>query len=535
MIARRAAAVAAMLVAALTIALPAAAASEGARRYVLAVGYNGVPADGDASLRPLRFADDDAIAFFTFASHAARRGYLLTIVDEDTQRRLGTSVPTATPPTVEALRNAVAQIRAALDEDARAKIPTTVYLYYSGHGSAPTGREPSLSLLDGALTRAMLYDEVLAKLPATHVHLFVDACHAEAVVRPRDTEARDVPIAEEDRTNYALATTLARFPSAGAVMAATRSAQAHEWEAYLGGVFTHELLSGLRGAADVNGDERIEYSELAAFLSAANRAVADPRARLETVTHAPTADPRAAIVELTERDDEAVLESHARLSGTLFVEDERGDRLADVRPEVGHPLRLLLPADRTWYVHTPEGEAEVRPKPGTRVSVQSLNFKGSPTGARGALEAALHAGLFATPFGPSYYQGFVDRETGLVPVPLPSGSPLDARDEVHFAGNGADAGRVWGWTGAGTAAALLAGASAFGWMALQDKADVDGTTLERRATDAAGRYTRDTALAASLGGGAIVVGALAVYLLVQPRPDVPTHAGFDLHGLRVDF
>ena len=55
------------------------------------------------------------------------------------------------------------------------------------------------------------------------------------------------------------------------ILATTLGQQAHEWSAIESGVFTHELLSGLLGAADVNADQRIEYTELQAFIAAANR------------------------------------------------------------------------------------------------------------------------------------------------------------------------------------------------------------------------------------------------------------------------
>ncbi len=55
------------------------------------------------------------------------------------------------------------------------------------------------------------------------------------------------------------------------VIATARDQQTHEWDAYAGGVFTHQVISGLRGAADVNRDGRVEYSEVHAFLTSANR------------------------------------------------------------------------------------------------------------------------------------------------------------------------------------------------------------------------------------------------------------------------
>jgi hypothetical protein len=521
----------------MVVCAPAAAAPDGeSRSYVIAVGYNGVPPGGDASLVPLRFADDDAIAFFAFVSRAARRAHLLTVVDVDTQRRLGDAVHSERPPGVAELRGAVADVRGALEEDARAGISSEVYFYYSGHGTAAAGREPALTLIDGALTRSMLYDEVLSNLPAAHVHLFVDACHAEAVVRPRDAEAQLAPTSDDDRAHYSLASTLARFPNVGAVVAATRSAQAHEWELYLGGVFTHELLSGLRGAADVNGDDRIEYSELAAFLSAANGAVRDPRARLETVTHAPSSDPRAAIVELRRWSSDAVLEVRGVApGGVVFVEDDHGDRLADVRPEMGHEFRLVLPADRTWYVHTSRGEAEIHPVPGARIALESVAMVAPSTRPRGALEAALHEGLFATAFGPSYYRGFIDRATDLAPVPLVPDEPLLRRSDVSSVDHVRGPSRVWGWVSAGAASALATGAGAFGWMALQARSDFDGTSIERRAADAADRYRRDTTVGAALGAGAIVAAAMATYLLLRSDHDGPAHASLGTPGVAVHF
>ncbi len=492
-----------------------AAASSPRHDYVIAVGYNGLPPGEASELAPLRFADDDSIAFSAFAAETARQVHLLTVPDAETQRRLGASLPQTRPPVVAELRRAVADVRSAIDADARQETKSTVYVYYSGHGTAGDAEhEAALALADVPLTRAMLYDEVLAPLASANVHLFVDACHAEAVVRPRDAEAQVVSTTDDDRRSYALTETLSRFPNTGAVVAAARGAQAHEWEAYLGGVFTHELLSGLRGAADVNGDGRIEYSELAAFLSAANGSVRDPRARLEPLTHAPTADPREPIVDEGPRSGVATLDVRGLGREAVFVEDDRGDRLVDVRPESGYGLRLSLPAGGIWYVHTGRGEAEVNPAPGEVVALARLMFRASPSDARGSLERALHDGLFATPFGWAYYRGFVDAAPGLTPVPWSGGgagaeAPVEARDPQ----------RAWVWASGGASAALAAGAIVFGVMAAQDKGDYDATAYEAPASEAASRFTRDTAFAYALGSGAVVGAGVAMYLLLHSAAD----------------
>jgi hypothetical protein len=517
---------------------PVAAASEpAARTYVIAIGYNGVPAGREEGLLPLRFADDDAISFFEFLSGGAARAHLLTVVDADTQRRLGDAMPAVQPPSVAGLRAAVADVRRAIDADARAGAKTTVYLYYSGHGAVSERGESSLTLLDGSMTREMLYDEVLAALPADQVHLFVDACHAEGVVRPRDVQAQVASLTNDDLTHYEL-TTLERFPNVGAVLASARNAQAHEWDVYQGGVFTHELLSGLRGAADVNGDWRIEYSELAAFLSAANREVRDPRARVDAVTRPPAGNPRAAIVELGSWSGVAVLEAPSARLNAFYVEDDRGERLADVRAESGHPVRVALPVGRTLYVRSAPGEVVVRPAPGQRIALEAAAFRAVSMQARGALAASLERGLFATPYGPSYYRGFVDHAADLVAVPLSSEAPEAEvlRGPLAPQAEGSPS-HALGWSVVAAGGALAIGAGVFGALALQAQSDFNNTAIENKSSDAADRYQRDTAVAAVLGGAAVVAAGVGIYLLVRPHDRAPsaTQLGSRLASLRFDF
>ncbi len=260
----------------------------------------------------------------------------------------------------------------------------------------------------------MLYDEVLAALPAQTVHLFVDSCYAEAVVRPRDVDASAVDLSADFLSEYGNARTLARFPNVGAVMASTGALQTHEWDAYGHGVFTQELISGLRGAADVNGDGRIEYSELHSFLAAANREVRDPRARLSVVTRAPAVDRHAAIIEGLA--GQAHLSGIPGSAGHVFLEDQLGNRLADVHAEPGAEVSLVLPAERVLYVHAGAGEARFRLRSGEAVLYSELSLSEPSMRARGSLGDAMTAGLFASAFGPSYYRGFVDQAAEMVPV-----------------------------------------------------------------------------------------------------------------------
>jgi hypothetical protein len=486
----------------------AAGAARANAVFSIAIGWNGAPA-GDEGVAPLRFADDDAASFHELARELSDRSYLLTVLDADSQRRFPKLAAEALPPSLAQLRRVVAELAAAVD-GAHADAPT-VLIFYSGHGTGAGKEGATLTLLDGPLTRDVLYDEVLAPLHARFVHVFVDACHAEAVLRPRDRQAQIVTPTARDESAYLEKETLARFPQVGAVMASTAGAQAHEWDGYGLGIFTHELLSALRGAADVDGNGRIEYSEIAAFITAANRAIVDPRARPQIVVRAPPLDPRAPIVDLAKLRGVAFLRGRPAALGAFSLEDARGNRLLDMRADRGFRVALAVPAGDTLYLRTGRRESAIRLTPNQTLDIETLPFAEAQMRSRGALDASLRRGLFATEFGPSYYRGFVDRSDDLLAVDLPEVDPSAAATAASPGGRGAKI--------AGVAAGVLAvGAGVLGGVAWQARRDFDGTTLEAAASQDAERYKIAGTLAISALVAAALTGGLASYLAVRDSP-----------------
>lgn len=486
------------LVALVALSMAGSARAE-QRTYLVALGNNALPAAGDEDLRPLRYADDDAAAVYRLGEELGMAGTLLAVLDADTQRRFPELARVARPPTLPELRRVVAQHARRFAADVAAGHEPVLLLFYSGHGSLGGDRAASLALLDGSLTQAVLYEEVLARLPARYVHLLVDACHAEAVVRPRDAQAPVVEVSEADARTYAAKSTLARFPHVGAVIATTSSAQAHEWDVYQRGVFTHQLVSGLRGAADVNGDGAVEYSELGAFLSAANRSVTDARARLAVVARPPALDRRARLVDLGAARRPARLRiggPAAAALGRFHVEDGRGNRVADVHAEPGFGVALAVPAGETLYVRARGGEVELRIPAGQTLALAEVALQPASTRTRGALDVAMRRGLFAVPFGPAYYAGFVDRSDELIPVPL-APPPSDALAV-------APAPRPRGpWIALGAAGSLAAASLTFAVLAAEARDDYEAASTQRAATEARGRFGlhRGLAIASAIGGG----------------------------------
>ena len=487
-----------------------AVAALSARPYVIAVGHNGTPVPGSETdgegLRTLRFSDDDAATVYQLYEEAGADGALLATLDADTRRRHPDLVNVARAPTLEELRSAIRTIRAKVEADLRAGGSPEVVFFFSGHGFS-SQRGPALALQDGEITSELLYDEIIGPLSVTRLHVVVDACHAEAVVRPRDLQATVVELPPTEAEAYVHRTTLDRYPNVGALVATTRSAQSHEWDEYGAGVFTHQLLSGLRGGADVDGNGLVEYSELAAFLAAANRNVGDPRARLDSVIRPPRRNSRAPLMDLRRLANAGRLRGHIAALGSFYVEDDRGLRILDMHAESGFAVTLVVPAQRTLFLRGRAVELEVRLQPGEILSLDGVEFRTPSLSAKGALESALRRGLFATGFGPGYYLGYVDRVGEALPVVVPS-NPADSGPPPRRSSWRTRA----SWLSVGASVALTVGALASGTAAFASYRDVDRAVWEADALAARDRYVvrRDIALVSA--AGALATGVLGLVL-----------------------
>jgi len=72
--------------------------------YGVAIGNNAPPLQGRGDLARLRFADDDAVRFHQFFTRFADSAWLLSVLDEETQKRYPQMLGVAQPPTLRALR-----------------------------------------------------------------------------------------------------------------------------------------------------------------------------------------------------------------------------------------------------------------------------------------------------------------------------------------------------------------------------------------------------------------------------------------------
>ncbi len=375
------------------------------RSVAIVVGNNLPPSgEGGEGLVSLRYADDDAQRYAEMFRHFADQTVLLTVLDRETRVRYPDEHVDG-PPTLVALRRAVAALEQQDPE-------TTVYLVFSGHGAIGDTGEPYLALLDGSLTRAVLFDEILARIPASRVHVIIDACHAAGVVGLRgrrfgsQVDGKTAQVSEEARKRWVEQNTLDRFPHVGVLASTSTGESAHEWSVLEAGVFSHELLSGMWGAADVNGDQRIEYSELQSFVAAANRAIDDPRAKPSVVARSPPLDPHAVVIDLARFRNTAMLTGDASSLGHFHVELSNGRRHLDGNLSAPS-VTLVVPAGEA-FVRAHDREFSVQARAGSSIQLASLPAQPLDSVARGGASSAFRRALFAEPYTPDYYRGYVD-------------------------------------------------------------------------------------------------------------------------------
>jgi hypothetical protein len=294
--------------------LPADAAL--AQRFAIAIGNNA----GDADEEVLRWAEEDATR-----THALFVE-LGDVAPEDALLLRGTSA--------EGVKRALVALR---DRIARDHVRDAVlFAYFSGHGDAR-----DLHLAGSHLPLREL-EQLLRETRAGTLVTVVDACRDETPAGVRNKGARhDKPFdiqlwRERGRTGRVTIT------SAGYNEVAQESDQLRS------SFFTHHLLSGMRGAADRDGDRQVNLDEL--YHYAYHHTLASSHAHLAAVQH-PQLD-----VDLAGEGDlvitrlshaQAVLGLPAAMGGDfLIVDDGSGDVVAQVFKAEGRNAQLALEPGR---------------------------------------------------------------------------------------------------------------------------------------------------------------------------------------------
>jgi hypothetical protein len=226
-----------------SLCLPAPARAEkgeATATFALVVGVN---RSVDEELKPLRYADDDAARFFDLFRSLGARTYLLTRPDENTGRLHPQAAAEAKLPNMPAWEEVLVRLSDDMEQARAREVKTVFYFVYAGHGNEKGGRG-YITLEDGRLTGGRIAKDIVERVGAGEVHLMVDACHSYLLVDTRGPGGRRRPL-----HGFSKIENLIRRDHVGLLLSTSSAAESHEWEAFQAGVFSHEVRSGLYGAA----------------------------------------------------------------------------------------------------------------------------------------------------------------------------------------------------------------------------------------------------------------------------------------------
>lgn len=292
--------------------LAAHAAAEEPVRVLLAVGNN----LGDPGDTPLHFAEADAQRF----------AQLMVDIGDVRPERVSVALGESAPK----VRERLAELKGRVEELHAAGHQVVLMLYLSSHA-----KDGALHLAGTRLPLAELRD--FAESTAAQLRLvFVDACDSGQLAREKGGRA-----APEFQISLEGATTRGQvlISSSGPTEAA------QEWDLYQGSLFTHHLLTGLRGDADADRDGEVTLIE--AYQYTWRRTVAEAAQRGQHPNFDFDLTGSSALVLSRPKVARAAVVFPAALAGHFVVVSQpQPDVVSELEKQGGQPLRLALPPGR---------------------------------------------------------------------------------------------------------------------------------------------------------------------------------------------
>jgi hypothetical protein len=394
-------------------------------------------------------------------------------------------------------------------------VKTILYFVYAGHGNVEQG-SGYITLEDARLHGTELESELLARIKPDQEHLIVDACYSYFLAVGRGPGG-----ARREARGFTQLGGLAARPTTGLLFSTSSAKESHEWAGFQAGVFSHEMRSGLYGAADADADGRVSYREIAAFIQRANASVKNERFRPDVYVRPPKNTD--VLVDLSARRG-ARIEFRGLPSEHHLLEDERGVRFADIHHDGSAGAYLLKPrTDGRLYLRRVSDETEiVVPLVPSIVALVELTPSEGRIASRGAANDAFES-LFALPFDQRAVDSF--HFPSLRP-PADSGAPA-AR---------ATSWRVYAGVGSFGVGAIGAGVGVYGLARAQRENDGQGDEVSQAEVASANDRIATNNVISAFGFAAAGLGAGAgLAFLLWPDAPVRAEMGVNMAGVRGTF
>jgi hypothetical protein len=400
---------------------------------------------------------------------------------------LPAAVVGALPPQRQSLASAVAAMATAVRAARASGLRTNFYFIFAGHGNVEDGRA-YLGLEDGRLTGADVDRQVLQPIAADQSHVIIDACYSYYLAHERGPGGRARVVHGFSESGGGL-----DRPDVGLLLSTSSARESHEWDGFQAGVFSHEVRSGLYGAADVDGDGQIDYREIGAFIVRANAAIPNEQLRPDVFARPPQGERR--LLDLRPGQGHTLVVDPEIVAGHYLLEDRAGNRLVEFHGAPAHALRLIRPKD-TVFLRNVDSGREYEVGGGEReIRVAALGARPSPARTRGAAHHAFSL-IFSMPFD----------DGAVAQYHFPVADVVRSEDAPSWRPTAAIA------AGAVAAAAAL-GSGSFIYLSRQHASEAAGVS-QAEAAKLNQSIERDQRRALWLGAAAAVtaVGALTVWL-----------------------
>jgi len=340
------------------------------RRFVLAAGAN----HGGEKRAVLRYAVSDAENFARVLEEMGGLTPENAILLEE--------------PDLEALYGGLDDLREKVVLEEREEGRTEVLFFYSGHAD-----EKGLLLGEERFPYGVLRRQMDA-IPADVRIAVLDACASGAITRFKGGKRQAAFLVDDaaDMKGYAFLTS------------SSEEETAQESDLIGASFFTHYLVSGMRGAADVSGDGKVTLGEAYQF---AFRETLSRTARTQGGVQHPRQDINmtgtGAVVMTDLRQTSAGLMLEKELEGRFFVHNEDQQLVAELYKPFGRSMELGLEPG-TYHVYLEQ---------------KQVLFFSTP-----ALDEGQRLTLAREDFGP------IDREETVMRGGMPEKKPIPYRSEL---------------------------------------------------------------------------------------------------------
>ncbi len=381
-------------------------ATEDTRTFALVVTNN---RSSSLSMPDLQYADDDGARYYRlFRSVAGADSVaLLTTFDRASAAAYPDLAGVAKAPTKAAVEAAALQIATAVKAAREGGAKTTFYFVYAGHGDVEQGRG-TIDLEDGRVDGQFIERAIIETIPADTKHVLLDSCDSFFVLNPRKPGGRRWATPKDMALGFSK-----RHPEVGLFLSTNSDAEVFEWSELESGVFSHELRSGLSGAADVDGDGSVSYAEAAGFVDQANQHITRDNLRPHIYFRGPNGESTSSLFAPGKAAGRRLVLGEGPVR--LWVKGESGERLLDLHKEK-EPMTVVLPGPAAQavsiYVENQPAKDGGRPLVIERAAPAGDGeiHLASLTAAEPALAARgdrLFGSIFAVPYGRIAYAKFV--------------------------------------------------------------------------------------------------------------------------------